>query len=259
MQNQPSPSGSIIEPVAPQPFAPSAPGATPPSTGAPLTSAAMQVPQVEKKSHRNLVETIILVIVSIIAVVFIGLYISKYIEWDALSTDVEGRIDAAVAAARVEVTTQLEEEFAEREKYPYKSFLGPADYGSLGFEYPRTWSVYIAKDASSGGDFEAYMNPVEVEPVSTRTINALRVTIRDTAFDNVVRTYDNYVKNGRLTLENRSIGGVLANVYTGQISNDIQGVIAIFKLRDKTVMLQTDAEIFVGEFYKLLDTVTVIE
>ena len=259
MQNQPSPSGSIIEPVAPQPFAPSAPGATPPRTGASLTSAAMQVPQADDKPKHHIIETIILVLVSIIAVVFIGLYIHKYIQWDNVSTDVNGQIDVAVAAARAEVTTDLEKEFAEREKYPYKSFLGPADYGSVGFEYPRTWSVYIAKDASNGGDFEAYMNPVEVDPVSARTINALRVTIRDAAFDNVVRTYDNYVKNGRLRLENRTVGGVLANVYTGQLPNDIQGILVAFKLRDKTVLLQTDAEIFAGEFYKLLDTVTVIE
>jgi hypothetical protein len=41
----------------------------------------------------------------------------------------------------------------EREKYPYKTFSGPEDYGKLTFEYPKTWSVYIAAAANKGGDF----------------------------------------------------------------------------------------------------------
>lgn len=249
----------MVEPVATSPFAPSAPGTTPLNTGTTLTSANMEVPNEKKTSRYSVVETVILIVVALIAIIFIWLYIQKYIEWDSIATDIDGRIDAAVATAKAETATEMEAEFAEREKYPYKDFAGPADYGSLGFEYPRTWSVYIAKDASNGGDFEAYLNPREVEPVSNTTINALRVTIRDSAFDNVTRTYDNYVKNGRLQLTTRNVGGILANLYTGELPNGIRGAVAIFKLRDKTVMIQTDAELFINEFNQLLETVTVVE
>lgn len=257
MQDQPLPNGSIVDPVATQPFGPAAPGSTPVPTGAPLSSARMRVPG-EKKSHGSIIETVILIAVTIVAVIFVYLYIQKYIEWENISTDVNAQIDSAVAMAQAETATKMEEEFAEREKYPYKTFAGPADYGSLSFEYPQTWSVYIARDAANGGDFEAYLNPGEVNPVSSKTINALRVTIRDTAFDSAVTQYDNYVKNGSLQFSTRTVGGVLANVYTGSLPNGIQGALVIFKLRDKTVMLQTDAELFIGEFYNLLDTVTVV-
>lgn len=258
MQNQPTPSGSVVDPAATQPFGPAAPGSTPLATGAPLSSARMNVPG-EKKSHGSIIETIILIAMTLVAVIFIYLYIQKYVDYENISTDVNSQIDAAVAMAQAETATQKEAEFAEREKYPYKTFTGPADYGSLSFEYPQTWSVYIAKDAAKGGDFEAYLNPGEVNPVSAQTINALRVTIRDTAFDTAVRTYDNFVKSGRLQFSNRSVGGVLANVYTGELPNNIHGALVMFKLRDKTVMLQTDAELFIGEFYKLIDTVTLVE
>lgn len=256
------PRGSVVEPVEAKPFGPSAPGAMANAPVSAVTSRPDPVPTIspeERNAKRSLIETIVLVLVSIVAVVFIGLFAWKYIEWDSVKTDVDGQIDAAVATAKAELTTELENRFLEREKYPYKTFTGPADYGSLSFEYPKTWNVYIAKDASNGGDFEAYLNPGEVQPVSPYTINALRVTIKDQAFDLAVRQYDNYVENGKLTVTTRMIGNSLANVYTGELLNRIVGTMAAFKLRDKTVLLQTDAAIFTDEFYKLLSTVTFVE
>ena len=43
------------------------------------------------------------------------------------------------------------------------------------------------------------------------------------------------------------------------LSNNIRGIVTIFKVRDKTVVLQTDSELFADEYYKLLDTVTFVE
>lgn len=255
------PQGSVVESLPPQPFGPSAPGTLPLNAATVTSTPPPQIPTVPSlpKSNRNLIETIILAVVSVVAVVFIGLFIWKYIEWDSVKTDVDGQINRAVALAVSENTTKLEDEFVEREKYPYKSFMGPVDYGSISFEYPKTWNVYIARDASNGGDFEAYLNPGEVQPVSSTTVNALRVTIRDAAFDNVVRTYDGLVRSGRLSVVTRNVGSTIANVYTGELPNNIRGILTAFKLRDKTVLIQTDAEIFSTEYYKLLDTITFVE
>lgn len=253
------PAGSVVEPAmttAPA-FAPAAPGTVPVSkTATPLASPGSGIPV---DNRRNVIETVILVIVSLIAVTFIGLFIWKYLEWDNVKTDVDGQIDAAIAVAVSENTTTLENEFVEREKYPYKSFMGPADYGSVSFEYPKTWNLYVAKDASNGGNYEAYFNPGEVLPVSATTINALRFTIQDKAFDNVAKTYESSVKSGKLAMVTRNIGGVVANVYEGDITNNIRGIVTIFKVRDKTVVIQTDSELFKDEYYKLLDTVSFVE
>lgn len=261
MQDNSTSSGSMIEPATQQSFSPSAPGAAPLNTGASLTSDGRSATPIDnkKKVHNTLIETLLLVIITVVAVIFIWLYIQKYIEWDAISTDIDTQVNAAVAVAVSENTTKMEAEFAEREKFPYKSFMGPVDYGSFSFQYPQTWSVYIAKDAASGGDFEAYLNPVEVNPVSATTINALRVRIRDTSFDTVAKSYEGSLKSGKLTLETRTVGGVLANVYRGELSNDMRGAVMILKLRDKTVLLQTDAEIFLDEFYRILDSVSLVE
>ena len=64
---------------------------------------------------------------------------------------------------------------------------------------------------------------------------------------------------GQLTITTRTIGSTVANVYTGTLPNGIRGIVTIFKVRDKTVLIQTDAELFAEEYYKLLDTVTFVE
>lgn len=262
MENQPLPPNpninpSVVNAPATQPFAPSAPGSVPLNTGAPLSSAHMYAPTTNKK-HYTAILTVLLILTAAVAILFAWLYIQKNSEYQTARTDVDSQIDAAVAMARAEPTTKMEEEFAEREKYPYWTFAGPADYGSLSFEYPRTWSVYIASEANEGRDFEAYLNPREVYPVSYETINALRVTILNESFDNAVREYNDLISRDEstLTLTTRNVGGTLANLYIGDLPDGIRGAMAAFKLRDKTVMLQTDAELFIDEFYKILDTVT---
>lgn len=260
MFNKNTPTGSIVEPASQQPFTSSAPGATPINTGAPLASTGAGTATVPgQKPHRAIIETILLIVTGIIAIVFIWLYVQKYIEWSNISADLDGQINKAVAEAVATNTSELESEFAEREKYPYKSFMGPVDYGSFSFEYPKTWSVYIARDAVNGGNFEAYLNPVEVEPVSNSTINALRVRILDSAFESEAKRYESSIKNGKLTLSTETVGGALANVYTGELSSNMRGAVMLLKLRDKTVVLQTDAEIFMDEFHRILQSVSFIE
>ena len=206
----------------------------------------------------NLIKIIAIVILSMTTLTFVGLFIWMMVQYNDVSTDVNAQIKTAVDAAKMEQALEDEAEFAEREKDPYRDFAGPADYGQLSFKYPKTWSVYIASDASKGGDYEAYLNPIEVNPVSANTINALRVTIRDKAFDDVVQEYQRFMENrdANLSVESVTVAGATANRYTGTIPNtELNGVIVIFKIRDKTAILQTDSMLFVEDFNTLLSTV----
>ena len=56
-----------------------------------------------------------------------------------------------------------------------------------------------------------------------------------------------------ITLKN----GATANKYTGTIPNtEFSGYIIVFKIRDKTAILQTDSILFESDFNKILDSVT---
>ncbi len=223
----------------------------------------VQLPPPVKKDVAGLVKTIVIIVLSLALVTFIGLFIWKMVEYNEVSTDVEGQISVAVAEAKDEQATQDEAEFLEREKYPYNTFMGPVDYGALSFEYPKTWSVYVANAATATGeDFYAYFNPVQVDAVGDTTINALRVEILNKGIDEVTEQYQGDLENEELPLSVESVmigknGDITADRYTGVIpGTELQGIFVIFKIRDKTAILRTDSMLFQGEFDKLLSTVT---
>lgn len=210
----------------------------------------------ETQKNRSILWIIITIICALTAITFIGLFIWMYNKWSDADTNVTGQIDAAVAVARSDAIAETEKEFEEREKYPYKMFSGPADLGSLTFEYPKTWSLYEEEDASnSGNEFKAYLNPDKVPPVNSENPIALRVMILNEAYDSYVQKYQSEVEDGRMSLTVTPIGGSNANIYKGLLDNDFQGIAAIFKIRDKTVVIQTDALVFESDFNRILSTV----
>ena len=241
-----------------QPITSAAPGMAP--NGMPMVQQVNVLPE-PKKDIVGLIKTIAIIVVSLIAVTFIGLFIWMSGEKSELQSEWDTELADEKAKALDEPYDKLEKEFRETEKYPYDTFAGPVDYGSLSFEYPKTWSVYVAAAATAGGDFNAYFNPIQVDAVSKETINALRVTIRNTGFDDVSAEYDKAMnkKDVNLTLESTRIGkngNITANRYTGTIPDtELSGIIVTFKIRDKTAILQTDSEIFRDDFDKLLTTV----
>jgi len=225
----------------------------------PAQPTQVVAPTVEKNDNSGLIKTVIIVIVSLVAVTFIGLFVWIMLQYNEVSSDVEGQIATAVAAAKAEQALKDEEEFAEREKDPYRTFSGPADYGQLTFEYPKTWSVYIASDASKGGDFTAYFNPIEVNTVSNTTINALRLSILDKDFESVVAGYQKEMdkKGSNLSMTTITVGGTTANRYSGTIpGTDLNGYIVVFKIRDKSAVLRTDSLLFEADFDRLLGTIS---
>ncbi|MBQ6570875.1 hypothetical protein IJI02_00825 [Candidatus Saccharibacteria bacterium] len=226
-----------------------------PSVVAP-TQPAPTLPTFSKESP---VKTILIVVLSLVSVAFIGLFIWMFTKWSDASADVESQIKSAVAVAVNEEATRLEDEFAEREKTPYSTFSGPENYGNLSFSYPRTWSLYVERDASSGGNYTAYLNPSAVGPVSSDAVFALRVDINSNTFERNISSYDSLVDRGDMKMSVVSINGgkSTANVYRGTLPSDNHGAVAIFAIRDKTVILQTDSTyVFGADFDRILSVLT---
>ena len=243
-QNNVAPAGGVNQPMMPTVDPAAQMGVNPnPKLG------------LKSDNKKSIIDIIILVAVSLVAVAGIICSVLFYMQWDEAQADIDGKISAAEAAARAEQQDIDEKNFAEREKQPNLQFTGPADYGSLSFMYPRTWSVYVGKDANNGGDFEAYLHPSQVSPVSAKTINALRVTIYDRPIEQVRKTYDALVKSGKLTMNVFQVGDITGDRYDGAFSNDITGSMVMIKINDKTAILRTDAEQFRTDFETLIATI----
>jgi hypothetical protein len=178
-----------------------------------------------------------------------------FMNYTEQKTNVDGKIDVAVAEARKEQSDIESAKFAEREKEPNRQFVGPDDYGRVIFDYPKTWSVYVAKDVTEGGDYLAYLNPVTVPPVSDKQQFSLRVTVEQNDYDKVIKEYDARVKKGDLRSSGVTANGNTGIRFDGNFSKDIRGAAVIFKVRDKTVTLRTDADTFKPDFENIIKTI----
>jgi len=186
----------------------------------------------------------------------VGVLIWALMNYFQEKNTVDTQVATAVAEARKEQADQDELKFQEREKDPNRTFAGPEDYGRLQFQYPKTWSLYIEKDASTGSTYEAYLNPVAVPPISNSTQVALRVLIESKDYDQVINSYQTAVRRGDLTSSTVKADEQTGTRLDGKFSNDIRGSAVIFKIRDKTVTLRTDAETFRADFDALIATIT---
>lgn len=185
--------------------------------------------------------------------------------------NVDSKVSTAVTIAVKDQSDKDAAAFLEKEKQPNRQFAGPDDYGRLAFDYPKTWSIYVDKDTSSSNTYNAYFNPVSVPPVSATTQYALRVIIEQKDYEKVIESYAALVKKGDLKSSAVKADDTDGTRLDGSFSKDIRGAAVIFKIRDKTVTIRTDAETFIrdktaldgttaaavpGDFDALISTIT---
>ena len=207
------------------------------------------------KERNTLVETLVLVGVCIIAAAAIVFAVIFFMRYNELKTNFESQKTLAVNDAVKVQQDKDEAAYEERAKEPYYSFTGPSDYGSISFEYPKTWSVYVDKDGTGNGDYAAYFQPKQVDPISGKSSRyALRFQILNKQITSVQSSYDIKVKNGKLTSRNYSIEGsnLSGPWYEGEIADGIRGIVVLMKVNDKTLVMQTDAEAYRSDFETLM-------
>jgi hypothetical protein len=176
-----------------------------------------------------------------------GLSVWSFANYRDQKDNTDAKIAAAVTEAKKEQATQLEKDFIQREKQPYTTFTGPSDLGGVTFDYPKTWSVYVANNGSSG-DYEAYLNPGVVPKVEGDQPYATRVIISSRSYQDTLKSYESLVKKGSLKSAPITINGFTGVRLDGQFSKTLEGSAVIFKVRDKTLLIATDATSFRTDF-----------
>jgi len=208
-----------------------------------------------KPSKKWLILTIVFILTTLAAG---GVGVWAYMNYLDQKDNTDAKISTAVTSS---VKTQADKDaadFLEKEKQPNRQFAGPDDFGRLSFDYPKTWSVYVADEANNGSTtYQAYFNPVSVPPINTEaTQYALRVSIEQTSVESVLQSYTELVKQGALKSSAIKADGADGTRLEGKFSENIRGMAVIFKIRDKTVTIRSDAETFRGDFDALVSTIT---
>lgn len=244
---------SMPNPAMPSPNTPNPNG----SLNMPPVNPAMGVPAAPMAIERkgSVVETIILVLVCLIAAAAIVTAVIFFMQLREAQTENEFKTNEAVAAAVKETQEAEATKYAEEKKEPRQQYCGPADYGSICFYYPKTWSVYVDADARDNSDFVAYFAPKQVNPIKEDDSRyALRFTIMNKQYEDVAKNYQKKVEKSEMTYktwnsDNKKMSGAL---YEGQIDKQIRGTVLLIKVNDKTVIMQTDAETYRSDYEALI-------
>jgi hypothetical protein len=162
---------------------------------------------------------------------------------------------AAVEVAKKVQAAELQKKFDEDYKNPNKSYKGPVAFGSVSFNYPKTWSAYIEEASSVNGFFY----PDKVPSTQSGTAFALRVELVNSPYSQVLQQYGGDVKSGKLKAsayvppKMAGVSGVqpgtkLDGVVNRSQSGDQIGSLVLVQVRDKTLKIYTESPNFIPDY-----------
>ena len=161
---------------------------------------------------------------------------------------------AAAESARIEESVSQQARFEEESKVPYKKFTGSTTYGSVSFNYPKTWSGYVDESVSSE-PINGYFHPAIVPGLQSKAAYALRVELVDTDYSSVLGQHDSEIKDGSAKASAYIPPKMVAvtNVQPGirldgVLDSSTSGSMIIIKVRDKTLQVYTQSNDFLNDF-----------
>ncbi len=211
----------------------------------------MRITSSERGQIDPLVIPLVISVILILGLAGFGLW--SYVSYVDQRDNVDETVAAAVVKAEAAKTVELEAEFEAREKIPNKTYQANNTVGSIFITYPKTWSGYIDEETTGSTPLDAYFHP-DFVPDSSNVAYALRVTVEERDYNREVEGYQKDVERGDLTVAPITISGENGLRFDGEIDNDIFGAIVLLPLRDKTIKIWTESEVYLDDL-----TETVLE
>lgn len=205
-------------------------------------------------SKKGLFTTIVLVVLLIASLAF-GAWAFKNMQDYKNNSDKKAAV--AVANANKIQAAQLQAKYDKDSKSPFKVFSGSPTYGTITFNYPKTWSAYV-DTSNSSEPINAYFYPGEVPGIQSKTAYALRVELVSTDYAQAVQQLSSGISGGKVTARAYippMLSGV-ANIqagtlFSGQINSQDPtqvGTMVVIKVRDKTLQISTQSSKFLDDF-----------
>ncbi len=164
------------------------------------------------------------------------------------------KIDTAVEVAKKQKESEKDNQFAEVLKSPVKTFYGSATYGSVSFEYPKTYSAYVVETTTGETPVDGYFHPNVVPGITTAGIAfALRYQVVGRSYAEVLKSFDQLVKTNKITVKPfraAKVPNTLGVRIDGQFVVGKQGSVILLPLRDKTIKIFTESNESKADFDK---------
>lgn len=171
---------------------------------------------------KSILTTVLLSLALVAALAFGGWAFSKMQDY---KNNADQKTAAAVEAAKKVQAAQLQDQFNEQSKSPYKVFKGSPTYGTITFQYPKSWSAYV-DSSNSSEPINGYFNPGVVPGIQSKTAFALRLELVNTDYSQVVQQLSQGISQGNVTAKAylpQKLNGVAnaqaGTLFSGQINS----------------------------------------
>lgn len=158
--------------------------------------------------------------------------------------------EVAVAVQKATAATQEADKlkYAEEAKKPYDAYIGPAAFGNITVNYPKTWSSYVVENERGGNPVNGYFQP-NVVPNVTDPDNsyALRVELVTSSYDTILKQFSNMTKQNQVTVKPYvlpKVPSIVGSRVEGQITPKKQGTMIVLPLRNMTLKVWTESNDF---------------
>jgi hypothetical protein len=196
----------------------------------------------------------------LLVVVLLGVAVfafSAYGQAQDYKNNVDQKVAAGVSQATDQINAQKEKEYAEKEKYPYATYVGPEAAGSIKVLYPKTWSAYVVVPRNTGTKpLDGYFYPGQVPSVTDTTNSfALRVVVQQTSYDNIMRSLQSQQKAGKVSIQpyqSPNIPSLIGSRVDGQVVANKQGSMIVLPFRDKTLQMWTESTDYKADFDNII-------
>jgi len=156
-------------------------------------------------------------------------------------------VDKAVQAEDI----KKDATFAQDEKNPLKTYSGPAAFGGIQLNYPKTWSGYVNENSNGASNVDGYFSPgVVPDLLGLNSVFALRVQVLNQGYNTVLQNFSSFVSAKTVTATPYTLPKVPSVVGTrldGEVALNKQGSMIVLPLRDKTLKIWTEATQFVPD------------
>jgi hypothetical protein len=167
--------------------------------------------------------------------------------------NVDAKIATAVTAAKADEDKVKDAQFAEEQKNPLKTYTGPAAYGSVTINYPKTWSGYVSDTDGNDPFVDGYFSPgVVPDTQDQKSSFAFRVQVSSQSYSESLQSFQN--QEG-VTIQPYSlpkVPTVVGVIVRGAIEQDRQGIMVILPLRNTTLKFWTESDAFTGDFNNII-------
>jgi hypothetical protein len=166
------------------------------------------------------------------------------------------KVSAAVTVAKQQEDSVKNLQFAQQEKQPYKTYVGPEAYGTLQITFPRTWSAYVDSSGQGSQPLDGYFNKdIVLSIVAQSSAFSLRVQVVPTSYTSYLNNITSLQQSGLVKVSAFSFPKLPAIVgvrVDGQVEDRKTGSMIIMPLRDKTLKLWTDAPSYIDDFNNII-------